>query len=219
VPSAPWQKQMAPSASPRTPIRLRAAAARVARLKALQQRTPPTHNLFGLVCLLFRAALMIQLVVAGVEQLRLLAALARTDYYYEDGLPPRPFTFEELTRKHHSKFKEWFRIDTPKCVCLQPLSCSVDPRPITLINVFMAPTLMNIVISYPPQSFHHHSWVKELAKKLGLPELIERPPGSRRPPVDRNLALLAVLAFLSGPLRKQEQLPHLFGRDRRDIGQ
>lgn len=59
----------------------------------------------------------------------------------------------------------------------------------------------------------------ELAKKLGLPELIDRPPKSRRPSFDRNLGLLAVLAFLSGPLRMQEQLPHIFGRDRRDISQ
>lgn len=61
--------------------------------------------------------------------------------------------------------------------------------------------------------------MKELAKKLGLPELIDRPPSSNRPPFPRDLALLAVLAFLSYPLRKHDHLAHVFGRDRRDIGQ
>jgi len=33
------------------------------------------------------------------------------------------------------------------------------------------------------------------------------------------LGLLAVLAFLSQPFRKEVHLPHFFGRDRRDIGE
>ena len=78
---------------------------------------------------------------------------------------------------------------------------------------FSGPTNLIIVV------INHHSQVIELAEKLGLPELIDRPPTSKRPPFDRNLALLAVLAFLSGPLRMQEHLPHVFGRDRRDISQ
>lgn len=58
--------------------------------------------------------------------------------------------------------------------------------------------------------------VKELAEKLGLPLLISRPPSSRKPPFDRNLALLAVLAFLSSPLSYMS-LECIFCRDRRDI--
>ena len=101
-------------ASPKTPPRLRAAAARVARVEALQQRMPSTHSLLGLVCMLLKAALMIQLVVASVEQLWLLATLTRPDYYYENGRPPQPKSFEELVKTHHSQFSQWFRIDTPK---------------------------------------------------------------------------------------------------------
>lgn len=61
--------------------------------------------------------------------------------------------------------------------------------------------------------------MKELAEKLGLPELIDRPPTSHKRPVDRNIAMLAVLAFLSYPARMQVELPRLFRRDRRDISE
>ena len=60
--------------------------------------------------------------------------------------------------------------------------------------------------------------VRKLAEKLGLPLLIYRPPSSRKPPFDRNLALLAVLAFLSIPLSKTH-LEYIFCRDRRDIAE
>lgn len=109
-------------ASPKTPPRLRAAAARVARVEALQQRMPSTHSLFGLVCVLLKAALVIQLVVAGVERLRLLTALTQPDYYYENGKPPRPNSFDELVKTHHSQFRHWFRVDTPRYVCMSGTS-------------------------------------------------------------------------------------------------
>lgn len=88
------------------PLRLRAADARVARLEALKQRTPPTHRFFGIICVLLRFALTIKMVVATAEGLQLSAGLLRPDYYYEDGLPPRPCTFDELERKHHAHWRE-----------------------------------------------------------------------------------------------------------------
>jgi len=89
-PMAASASQKAAASSPKTPPRLRAAAARVARIEALQQRMPSIHSLLGLVCMLLKAAMMIQLVVASVEQLRLMTALMRPDYYYENGRPPDP---------------------------------------------------------------------------------------------------------------------------------
>lgn len=105
---------MAPSGAPRTPPRLRAAGARVERIKTLQERVPAKHKLFPVVSMLLKAALLIQMVVAGVEQLRMLTTMVRPDYYYEDGRPPAPYTFDELVRKHHARFKDWFRVDTPQ---------------------------------------------------------------------------------------------------------
>ena len=86
---------MAPSPSPTTPKRLRAAAARVARIKALKERTPPTSSLFCLLCVLLRMALMVQMLVTAMEQVQLAVAIARPDYYYEKGRPPKPYTFDD----------------------------------------------------------------------------------------------------------------------------
>lgn len=86
----------------------------VERLKKLQRRIPAKQRLFPVLLLLIRAGMMIQLLVGGVEQAQILTTLARTDYYYKDGEPPQPFTFDELVCIHHSSFKHWFRVDTPR---------------------------------------------------------------------------------------------------------
>ena len=54
------------------------------------------------------------MLVVSVQQQRMLTTLLRTDYYNEDGEPPVPYTFEELARKHHAQFRNWFRVDSPK---------------------------------------------------------------------------------------------------------
>ena len=49
--------------------------------------------------------------------------------------------------------------------------------------------------------------------------MIKRSATYRRTEFDRELGLLAVLVFLSQPLRKEVHLPHFFGRDCRDTGE
>lgn len=107
---------MAPSPSPTTPKRLRAAAARIARIKALKERTPPTSSLFCLLCVLLRMALMVQMLVTAMEQVQLAVAIARPDYYYEKGRPPKPYTFDEMVETHHLQWRLMFRVDTPRYV-------------------------------------------------------------------------------------------------------
>lgn len=58
--------------------------------------------------------------------------------------------------------------------------------------------------------------VQELAEKLHLPEIIRR---KKKAPIDRNLALLILLAFLAGPQRQVGHMEHLFQRDHRDISE
>lgn len=43
---------------------------------------------------MLKAALMMQVVVAGVERPRMVALVMRLSCYHEDGLPPRPFAFD-----------------------------------------------------------------------------------------------------------------------------
>jgi len=95
---------------------LRIADARVARIKGLMGRLPRGHGLFCALVTLLKGALMIQMAVQHVERLQIVVRFARPDYYYEAGEKPHPKAFDELARVHRTKFREWFRVDSPRCV-------------------------------------------------------------------------------------------------------